>query len=801
MTKTPKKVPPVRTRKNLPARAQMVIADARNDITIPYYTDALQPVDDTLLTRGGGKGLKIYDEVERDTYAWAALQKRKKTLLRREWEVNPGGERPIDQEAGDFVAGVFKGLPFDRINEDFLDATLKGFAIGEAVWKRDGSYIVPARIISHDQRRFTFDHDWRPRLLTMANMLKGEELPERKFIVHRHGVKGNNPYGLGLGTRLFWAVLFKREGVAFWLHFLDKFAAPTVVGKSPYGTLESQQRELLDTLASIVTRSAITVPIGTDVAFLEAARSGAVSYLEWCQYWDKQISICVTGETLTSDIGNVGSRAAAETHQEILEMLVDADADLLSATLRDQLVTWLVEYNFPGAAVPEVWRVRPENEKGIAETREAKADAATAENAAIAQIVATAGKIDDDEDARAYIVSFGVTAHLSDQTIDRLVEARYAFMEGGKRGRDIRQLGLDRFADTRKKKVLTPIEALFAEADVEPDTVAALVAQALGFAAPLIGPRLDEIRAAILAADSHEDAASRLAALDDDWAYDGLAPLLAAAMELAILSGREAVFREMEGDEDADSFAEPDVFDQPFLEQIDFLRQKHPLESEYWTDLLGAAHDQRFVIAGATDLAMLADFQEAIATALEEGRPFREFQTEFDRIVEKYGWEFKGDRAWRARVIFEANIRTAYMAGRLRQMLHPDVVRMRPYWQYRHGETRTPLRPRPHHQAWHGLVLIWNDGWWKKHFPPNGFFCSCGVRTLSRRDLARLGKSGPDTAPEPLMEAIIHPVTGQLVEHEQGVGYGWDYMPGDRWTAGADAAFAEPAYRCLEAPT
>lgn len=775
--------------KNLPAMAQRLIADARNDITIPFFTDVLQPTDDTLIARGGGKGLKIYDEVERDPYAWAVLQKRKKTLLAREWEVRAGGERPIDLEAADFVRGVLTELSFDRICEDFLDATLKGFAISEVVWRRDDRHIKPARILSHDQRRFTFDHDWRPRLLTMRNMLKGEELPERKFLVHRHGVKGNNPFGLGLGTRLFWCVLFKREGVAFWLHFLDKFAAPTVIGTSPYGTLESQQRDLLDTLSSIVTRSAITVPIGTEVKFLEAARSGAVSYLEWCTYWDKQISICVTGETLTSDIGNSGSRAAAETHQEILEMLVDADADLLSATLRDQLITWLVEYNYPGAAVPEIWRVRPKNEKLTAEARQATAEAASAENTAIIVVVMSAARFDDDDVARDFITSFGITSRLSDDTISRLVEARFAFMEGGRRGRDIRQLGLDRLPDQLKKKDLSPIQALFAEADGRQDghvdTVDALVAQFTAAASPIVRERLGEIEAALLAADSFEDARERLGSLGDDWAYERLAPLIAAGMELAILSGREAALREMDGDDDADSFAAPDVFNQPFREQIEFLRQKEPLETEYWNDLLGGAHDQRFVIAGATDLAMLADFQKAIADALEGGKPFAEFQKEFDAIVEKYGWEFRGDRAWRARVIFETNMRTAYMAGRLKQMSSPVMTRMRPFWQYRHGETRTPLHPRPDHLSWDGLVLAWDDEWWKKHFPPNGFFCSCGVRSLSRRDLARMGKDGPDTAPEPQMEAVIDPDTGKLVEREQGLGHGWDYMPGHRWIAEA----------------
>ena len=58
-------------RKNLPAQAKTLSANARNDITIPYFSGALRPIDDTLLMRGGGKGLKIYDEIERDTHAYA----------------------------------------------------------------------------------------------------------------------------------------------------------------------------------------------------------------------------------------------------------------------------------------------------------------------------------------------------------------------------------------------------------------------------------------------------------------------------------------------------------------------------------------------------------------------------------------------------------------------------------------------------------------------------------------------------------------------------------------------------------
>lgn len=426
-------------RKNIPAAGTALIANARNDITIPYYSGVLQHADDTLIQRGGGKGLKIYDEIERDTHAWAVLQKRKKTLLAREWEMVPASEKPLDVQASDFCRDVLKALPFDRICEDLLDATLKGFSVCETVWKRDLDRIVPADVVAHDQRRFVFDENWRPRLLTFTSMRDGEELPDRKFIVHRHGVKGNNPYGLGLGTRLFWPVLFKREGIAFWLHFLDKYAGPTVIGKTPYGVLSDDQAKLLNTLRGIRTSSAVTVPVGTEVDFLEASRSGSVTYQDFLSYWDKAISICVNGETLTTDIGSSGSRAASETHADMLQMLVDSDADLLSDTLRETLLTWLVDYNFPGAGVPSIWRTRPSNEKEKAEVRKVKAEAATAENNAIGIILVTAGQIDDDKDAREYVTSFGLTDNLSDSAIDNLVEARFAFMDGGKHARDMRE--------------------------------------------------------------------------------------------------------------------------------------------------------------------------------------------------------------------------------------------------------------------------------------------------------------------------------------------------------------------------
>jgi len=334
----------------------------------------------------------------------------------------------------------------------------------------------------------------------------------------------------------------------------------------------------------------------------------------------------------------------------------------------------------------------------------------------------------------------------------------------------------------------------FAEDDAVVDGVTArLEAESDG----LIGARLDAIEAALDAPD-YATAAANVLQLGAKWSSKRLGLLVGDALLTAALRGREAVFLDAE---EATGFADGDIFSQPFKEQIEFFTQKRVKPTQAWTDAMRGVHDRAFVIAGATDTAMLTDFQQAIAKAMREGTGLDQFRKDFDEIVGRYGWRYKGKYGWRTRVIFETNIRTSYMAGRLKQMRDPDVVRLRPYWEYRHGETRRPQVPRRLHLKWHRRVLRHDDPWWDTHFPPNDWFCSCGVRTLSEADLKRRGKSGPDPSPEDLRVPMIDPVTGNLTARPQGVGFGWDYQPGHLWEQGlVPSSLMEAGAPALENP-
>jgi len=215
-----------------------------------------------------------------------------------------------------------------------------------------------------------------------------------------------------------------------------------------------------------------------------------------------------------------------------------------------------------------------------------------------------------------------------------------------------------------------------------------------------------------------------------------------------------------------------------FQEAIDFFRDKVRLPTETWTDIWQGMHARAFTIAGATRDDILLDFQKALDKSIAQGGSLKDFRNDFDTIVDKFGWGYNGGRDWRSRVIYDTNMRTAYQAGRYQQM--QQVTKTRPFWIYKHSDAVE--HPRPEHLAWDGLVLNHDDPFWDTHYPPNGWGCRCSVRTLSQRDLNKLGKTVPDSAPSINSRDVLVGQRGpspRTVSVPQGIDAGWAYNVGE----------------------
>jgi SPP1 gp7 family putative phage head morphogenesis protein len=223
-------------------------------------------------------------------------------------------------------------------------------------------------------------------------------------------------------------------------------------------------------------------------------------------------------------------------------------------------------------------------------------------------------------------------------------------------------------------------------------------------------------------------------------------------------------------------------------EALAFFRNKG-LEARFdWRDMLHEEHDVGFTVAKMLDLDMLAEVKDAVDQAIAEGKSLQWFKDQLKPMLIQRGWwgrqemtdpatgevrEVQLGSSRRLKIIYDTNLRTSYAAGHWAKVV--KNAKSAPYLMYVAVDDG---RTRPTHRAWDGMVLRWNDPWWDTHYPPNGWNCRCIVIQLSERDLKRMGKSGPDTAPPIDTREWENPRTGEVFQVPKGIDPGWGYHAG-----------------------
>jgi uncharacterized protein with gpF-like domain len=213
----------------------------------------------------------------------------------------------------------------------------------------------------------------------------------------------------------------------------------------------------------------------------------------------------------------------------------------------------------------------------------------------------------------------------------------------------------------------------------------------------------------------------------------------------------------------------------PFSDAIGFFRGKLDVKTERWDDLWRGMHSRAFMVAGANKTELLADLRQAVDKAISQGTTLAEFRRDFDDIVAKHGWSYKGNRGWRTALIYNTNLSVAYSAGHYSQMTDPAVLAVRPYWKYRPSSS---AHRRIEHMQWYGIVLRHDDPWWETHYPPNGWGCKCGVTSMSNREYERTKDKLRTEAPDEGTYGYLNKKTGEVSQVPRGIDPGWDYNPG-----------------------
>lgn len=233
-----------------------------------------------------------------------------------------------------------------------------------------------------------------------------------------------------------------------------------------------------------------------------------------------------------------------------------------------------------------------------------------------------------------------------------------------------------------------------------------------------------------------------------------------------------------------------DPFGLPPEEALRWFREKGLKPTFDWRDMWAREHASAFTVAKAMQLDVLADLQQGVADAIEQGQSLAQFRKGLRPLLTAKGWWGEKEQtdpvtgetklvqlgsAWRLRTIYHTNLTMAHAAGRWERIVRTSDAR--PWLRYVAitGDGRT----RDEHLHWHGTILRWDDPWWKIHYPPNGWGCRCKVMQLSDRDLARYGFKVTEFAPGDEMLSWYDSRNRMTRQVPRGIDPGFDYNVGE----------------------
>lgn len=224
----------------------------------------------------------------------------------------------------------------------------------------------------------------------------------------------------------------------------------------------------------------------------------------------------------------------------------------------------------------------------------------------------------------------------------------------------------------------------------------------------------------------------------------------------------------------------------PAPEVLSYLEGRGLAPSFDWRDSYGADHAYSFTVAKATQLDVLSEIHSATRKAITEGLPFEAFRKDLAPKLKSMGWWGTRSRLdpltgeavatrlgsnRRLKVIYWANTRTAYGAGKWERMQRTKAAL--PYLVYRLGAAR---EHRPHHADKENIILAIDDPFWSTWYPPNGWGCVCWVRQITGEEAQSLG--GVTEPPEIKTAPWTNKRTGERREIPVGIDPGWDSNPG-----------------------
>lgn len=301
--------------------------------------------------------LTLAEEMEeRELHYASVLSTRKLAISGLPVVVEAASDDAKDIELADEVRELTRRPEFGEMLDNTLDALGKGYSANEIMWDRSERQWWPRDYEYRDPRFFRFDPvSGRDLQLLDDNGSTSTVLPAYKFIVHKPAIKSGLPIRGGLARLACVGYMCKAYTVKDWMAFAEVFGMPLRIGRYSPNASQDDINTLINAVANIGTDAAAVMPDGMRIEFEQAGNGagGDKLFLALAEWWDKQISKGVLGQTMTADDGS--SQSQANVHNEVRGDILVSDARKLSNTLNRDLVEPFIDLNHgPQKAYPRL---------------------------------------------------------------------------------------------------------------------------------------------------------------------------------------------------------------------------------------------------------------------------------------------------------------------------------------------------------------------------------------------------------------------------------------------------------------
>ncbi|KKM98964.1 hypothetical protein LCGC14_1152670 [marine sediment metagenome] len=341
-------------------RRGLVKFSPMHDSSRRYLTDAPTPERFASLLKDVDDGdiaaiVEMNEEMEaKDAHLQGVANTRRNALTALEWSIEPDTADKDSEgagEAADYVTETFADIrSWPDTLQHLASAIGPGIALTELIWEKS-RLVHTTDVPGHRLIGDTF-------VSQQVNVLTDDEpvdgIPTdgfAKFVVHTPNSRAGFPMRVTITRAQAYCFIIKHFGIADWAAWSEMFGMPWRIAKFTGEATPGEKTEVQSMLENMGSDGWAMFSDAVEIQLLKGD-AGTPPYSDLVDWVEKKQSILYLGQTLSTDVGPVGSFAAAKVHDNVRVDILIADIQDEKQMVREQIIRPMVEMRWPNGKRP-----------------------------------------------------------------------------------------------------------------------------------------------------------------------------------------------------------------------------------------------------------------------------------------------------------------------------------------------------------------------------------------------------------------------------------------------------------------